>query len=594
MKRHVTERGSQVPTGVQEGDILVGKYRVERVLGSGGMGIIVAAQHLRLDQRVAIKFLAPEAFSDPAALVRFDREARAAAKIKSPHVAQVTDVGTLDDGTPYLVMEYLEGEDLAALLRRERSLPVAEAVDIVLQACEGIGEAHRFGIVHRDIKPANLFCLRQRDGSRWIKVLDFGISKLTNLAPTTRGMATTGGSSIMGSPFYMSPEQMQSPRIVDERTDIWGLGIILYELLAGDVPFRGESLPEVCLNVTTHPPPPLRQVRPDVSPALQQVILRCLEKDHTKRFSNVTELAVALLPFAVRSGRTSLPRAHASPSAGPMPSTVTVRSPSFQARPSSSPSLPDASWGHTKKRFAAGRARSRVLPTAAVVVSTLGLVAAVGWKGEYLFRLIAATRGVDRRAAGPTSIAASTAQVLLSAPLSSTVSGPEPSVVADSEPRQAISAPPPAARQRPNVTARPASPALPRAVPTRIPSSPAEATKQTAANADDPGPSPKAASPSPAALARDDSSAHLTSPSCTLIITSVPPCDVLLDGAPLGKTPLFGVAASAGVQHTVTFTHPQEGKRLSTVSCRPDEVKRVAGRFGPPVPALGLDPNPYR
>src|SRR5687768_2291671 len=208
--------GFHGPTGVREGDILVGKYRVERVLGLGGMGVVVAAQHLGLDQRVAIKFLFPEAFSHPEALLRFDREARAAAKIKSEHVARVTDVGTLENGAPYMVMEYLEGEDLAEYLRREGALRVEEAVQLVLQACEAIDEAHKLGIVHRDLKPANLFCIQKADGSRTIKVLDFGISKLTHSVPATRGMAMTGASAMMGSPLYMSPEQMRSPRTVDE------------------------------------------------------------------------------------------------------------------------------------------------------------------------------------------------------------------------------------------------------------------------------------------------------------------------------------------------------------------------------------------
>jgi serine/threonine protein kinase len=585
-----------VPTGVQEGDVLVGKYRVERVLGSGGMGNIVAAHHLRLDQRVAIKFLAPEAFSDPAALVRFDREARAAAKIKNPHVAQVTDVGTLDDGTPYLVMEYLEGEDLAALLRRQGSLPVADAVDVVLQACEGIGEAHRFGIVHRDIKPANLFCIRQRDGSRWIKVLDFGISKLTNLAPTTRGMTATGASTIMGSPLYMSPEQMQSPRSVDERTDIWGLGVILYELLAGEVPFKGGTLPEVCLSVTTQPPPPLQHLRPDTPPALQRIILRCLEKDYTKRFSSVAELAEALLPFAPGRAWMSFPTTH--PSAGPAPSTVTLRPPTPHARPASSPSLPDSSWGHTKKRLAAGRGQSRAVAVAAVLVSTFGVGAVVWWKGEPLLRSIAPARSVDQGGVGPAPIVASTAQILPNLPLTNTAPKDDPSPVAHAERREApfLPSPPiqrPSVTQQPSVAPRRASSGAARALPTRNPAAPTEAAEQAASNAGIPAAS-KPASASSAAPQRGESSAAVTLPSCTLIITSVPPCEVLLDGVPLGPTPLFGVTASSGVQHNVTFIHPQEGTSVSTVSCRTDEVKRIAGRVGPAVVRPGLDPNPYR
>src|SRR6185295_3411573 len=163
---------------VHEGQILAGKFRIERVLGQGGMGIVVAATHLQLDERVALKFLLPEALSNPEAVERFTREARAAVKIKSEHVARVSDVGMLETGAPYMVMEYLEGEDLGHWVSQRGALPTTQAVEFVLQAAEAIAEAHALGIVHRDIKPANLFCVRRADGLLSVKVLDFGISKL--------------------------------------------------------------------------------------------------------------------------------------------------------------------------------------------------------------------------------------------------------------------------------------------------------------------------------------------------------------------------------------------------------------------------------
>ena len=215
---------------VREGEILAGKYRVERLLGSGGMGMVVAAHHLDLDEKVALKLLLPGAATNPMLVARFVREARAAAKIKSEHVARVTDVGQLEDGSPYMVMEHLEGSDLAAYLTRTGPLPVAEAVDFVLQACEALAEAHGLGIVHRDLKPANLFCVQRVDDQRSIKVLDFGISKIS---VDTASQSLTQTSALMGSPLYMSPEQMQSARTVDARADIWSLGVILFELLAG-------------------------------------------------------------------------------------------------------------------------------------------------------------------------------------------------------------------------------------------------------------------------------------------------------------------------------------------------------------------------
>jgi len=292
---------------VQEGQILAGKFRIERVLGQGGMGIVVAATHLQLDQRVALKFLLPEALVNPEAVERFAREARAAVKIKSEHVARVSDVGTLESGSPYMVMEYLHGEDLAAWVRRNGAMAVPDAVEFLLQACEAIAEAHALGIVHRDLKPANLFVTRRVDGSPCVKVLDFGISKLT-LPGATPEFAMTKTSTVMGSPLYMSPEQMSSSRNVDQRTDIWALGVILYESLTGRVPFEAETMPQLCGMILQDPPRPLSELRPDLPAALQHAVLRCLEKNREQRFNNVAELAYALAPFGAQAAQRSAER----------------------------------------------------------------------------------------------------------------------------------------------------------------------------------------------------------------------------------------------------------------------------------------------
>src|SRR5258706_2580107 len=205
---------------VREGEILAGKYRVERVLGVGGMGVVVAATHIQLEERVAIKFLIKDALASGEAVARFAREARAAVKIKSEHVARVIDVGTLETGAPYMVMEYLEGGDLSQVLQSRGSLPMEEAVEYVLQACEAIAHAHVLGIVHRDLKPANLFLIRRPDGTNAIKVVDFGISKVMPGKGSSSDNAMTRTRAVMGSPLYMSPEQMTSTRDVDGRTDI--------------------------------------------------------------------------------------------------------------------------------------------------------------------------------------------------------------------------------------------------------------------------------------------------------------------------------------------------------------------------------------
>src|SRR5580692_2454920 len=258
---------ADIGVGVRPGDVLAGKYRVERVLGAGGMGVVVAAHHIQLDEKVALKFLLPEALGDAEAVGRFAREARNACKIKSEHVARVTDVGMLPNGAPYMVMEYLEGGDLAAWIKQRGPLPIEQAVDFVLQACVAVADAHALGIVHRDLKPANLFCIRRSDGQFLIKVLDFGISKLTDLTGTGPGMGMTKTSALMGSPLYMSPEQMRSSRDVDAGTDIWALGVILFELMAGRPAFLAGSVTELAIKVANEAPPALRSFRPDMLPA---------------------------------------------------------------------------------------------------------------------------------------------------------------------------------------------------------------------------------------------------------------------------------------------------------------------------------------
>lgn len=296
------------PSPVQPGQMLAEKYRVERVLGAGGMGVVVAARHVQLNILVAIKFLLPHVLTNRDAVARFAREARAAVRIKSEHVARVSDVGTLENGAPFMVMEYLEGTDLASYLRSRQRLSVDRALHFVLQACQAIAEAHQLGIVHRDLKPANLFLTRAADGSDVVKVLDFGISK--NIDPDashgTASMTTAAGA--LGSPTYMSPEQLTEAGQVDERTDIWALGIILFEFLTGTPPFRADNLPKLFLAILHQKPPSPATLRPDLPPALVAVILRCLEKDRKKRFANIDEFATALGEVAPARARLSIER----------------------------------------------------------------------------------------------------------------------------------------------------------------------------------------------------------------------------------------------------------------------------------------------
>jgi serine/threonine-protein kinase len=281
---------------VREGDLLAGKYRVERVIGVGGMGIVVAARHEQLDQLVAIKFVRDDALDNDEAVERFLREARSAARLRSEHVARVLDVGRLETGAPYMVMEFLDGNDLGKALARDGPMAVDLAAALMLQACEAVAEAHAAGIVHRDLKPENLFLTRTVGGSPKLKVLDFGVSKALRLDDPQGKLTKT--RTMLGSPLYMAPEQMRSGRDIDQRIDVWALGVVLFELLTGRSPFEAETMPELCLKVVSEPPLSLAVLRPVLPPGIVAVVEKCLEKDRDKRSADAAELARALEPFA--------------------------------------------------------------------------------------------------------------------------------------------------------------------------------------------------------------------------------------------------------------------------------------------------------
>jgi serine/threonine protein kinase len=280
---------------VNPGDVLAGKYRVERVLGQGGMGVVVAATHLDLLEPRALKFILPAALSDADAAPRFLNEARAAAKLKSEHIAKVLDFGRLENGAPYMVMEYLEGNGLDAVIKAHGSLSAPVAALYAIQVCSALAEAHAAGIVHRDLKPANLFLTRRTDGTPCVKVLDFGISKVMNPGEEFN---VTRTQQLLGSPFYMSPEQMRSSRQVDPRSDIWSLGVILYKLSTGKVPFNAPNLAELVTLILEATPAPPSSLHPRLPPGFEAVILRCLRRNPEERYGNVVELALDLARFA--------------------------------------------------------------------------------------------------------------------------------------------------------------------------------------------------------------------------------------------------------------------------------------------------------
>jgi serine/threonine protein kinase len=441
------------PAAVREGELLAGKYRVERVIGSGGMGIVVAARHEQLGQLVAIKLVRDEALEQGDTVERFLREARAAVHLRSEHVAKVLDVGKLDSGAPYMVMEFLDGNDLGHVLNESGPMALDLAVHLVLQACEAVAEAHAAGIVHRDLKPQNLFLTRTLSGSPRLKVLDFGVSKTTGLTQDGKG-ALTRTRSMLGSPLYMAPEQMRSARDVDARVDVWALGVVLFELLTRRWPFEAESMPELCLKVVTEPPRPLAEFRPELPAAVGAIIERCLVKEPAGRFASVGEFAAALEPFAPPMmqarismerprhsapafgfsnpdiGRPTLP-SHEHPRMAVTPSNPGGSNPSLRsgsnsavpataaAPPSSVPSGPTpATWDSSRSQPAKLGGARRAAPIAvAVLIAVVGIIAlALIRRGTS--EHVAASPGEGNAAAGGAVVAEAPAHAALpSAPV---------------------------------------------------------------------------------------------------------------------------------------------------------------------------------
>ena len=292
--RDVTERASGELTMPQAGDRIDGKYVVGEPIGEGGMGIVFGGEHARLRQAVAIKVLAPKYAADAQCRARFLREARAAASLRSERTVRIFDVGTTESDLPFLVMERLVGESLEARLERG-ILPVDVALDICGQALEALSEAHTRGLVHRDLKPGNLFLTPKDDGAVAVKVLDFGIAKsLTEVDASTSDVSLTAPRTLLGSPLYMSPEQLRDASGVDVRADVWAMGVVLFECLTGRAPFESASVPELYAKILNEAAPSVRSLVPGVPAAVDALVARCLEKDRSARFADATELARAI------------------------------------------------------------------------------------------------------------------------------------------------------------------------------------------------------------------------------------------------------------------------------------------------------------
>ena len=292
------------PEHIRVGDLLAGKYRVERLHRRGALGLTLEALHTQLGQRVAVRLLAADPKGHPEAAARFLRGARSAVQYQNEHTARIVDVGSLGSGAPYIVTELLVGSDLRKVLRVRDTLPVPEAVDYILQACEGLADAHAHNFVHRNMKPTNLF-LTRRDGQRRIAVLDFGVSEdpLSDIAINLG--STLGAVSALA---YLASEQIRQPATVDSRADIWALGAMLYEMLTGSLLHDAQTTPELLAMIVADAPTPVSHLRPEISAELEAIVLRAVAKDREARFSTLAEFAEELKPFASEEGAESVER----------------------------------------------------------------------------------------------------------------------------------------------------------------------------------------------------------------------------------------------------------------------------------------------
>jgi hypothetical protein len=480
--------------GVGPGEVIAGKYRVERVLGEGGMGIVVAARHVQLGQMYALKFMREDVMTAEYKS-RFLREARNTVRLKSKHVSRVFDVGSLESGAPYMVLEYLEGTDLSALLQQRGPLPVHEVCEYVVQACEAIAEAHSHGIVHRDLKPANVFLTRGTNGEPIVKVLDFGVSKVQDLGLSSSGgddtrpggsapdSVVTRASDLLGSPSYMAPEQVISARDADTQSDIWSIGVILYRLTTGKAPFQAQSLGELIQSIMHGTIPSPREHRPDLPPGFEHVVMRCLEKDRERRWPDVIELSRALAPFT-------------TPVANPSVERIALLGPALPVAPqqhaTSAPSYPSgAVWARGAHATGPSRAVAAEVSRGGMVLRGLALFVVVAGVTFAIGTQWMKSRGT-RAPTGPTVAAQpeppSTALPASAAPSPPTVTAapPPPSPPAATvfaAPNRLGPTKPAAAKPRP--TARPAAPAdppKPSATPT-APTAPTATAPSTAPTA---------------------------------------------------------------------------------------------------------------